>query len=258
MGLECPTTIRPGPECLSPVVTWKEQGVGEVTRLTMSAGVPVLERGRHRDPQRGGCFMEIASLLAGLPWSDHPSCTHPLVGAIARAVNDQVSDAARQRLVSWIPRAIGARRRHPLITASVIEDLVRHGLRVLPNDARLCSLLVHAQRRAVAYRCGGSLRRMWLWISEPVITEDAATARIAHLVQNIGTAGGDETLLALLDGALTTYHEISGGLCPREPMIVVPKGRHEPPGGICRERVDEDPLGRSWHSAKGDACCEAP
>ncbi|MEJ7744096.1 MAG: hypothetical protein WKF73_17085 [Nocardioidaceae bacterium] len=39
--------------------------------------VPVLSRGKHRNPRKGACFMEFASFLAGERWSDHPRCTHP-------------------------------------------------------------------------------------------------------------------------------------------------------------------------------------
>ena len=69
--------------------------------------VPVLSRGKHRNPRKGGCFMEFASYLAGEPWSDHPKCTHPLLAALARDVNDHVSDEARARLVPLIPSVIG-------------------------------------------------------------------------------------------------------------------------------------------------------
>jgi hypothetical protein len=72
-------------------------------------GVPVLSRGRHRSPRRGACFMEFASFLAGERWSDHPSCTHPLLAQLARQVNDQISDADRQQLVPLIPIAVGRR-----------------------------------------------------------------------------------------------------------------------------------------------------
>jgi hypothetical protein len=51
--------------------------------------------------------MELASLLAGEPWSDHPACTHPLLAAVARHVNDHTSDAGRQRLADLIPSVIG-------------------------------------------------------------------------------------------------------------------------------------------------------
>lgn len=69
--------------------------------------VPILSRGRHRRPSKGACFMELASFLAGEKWSDHPRCTHPLLGTLARAVNDQTSDGARGRLAELIPEVIG-------------------------------------------------------------------------------------------------------------------------------------------------------
>ena len=69
--------------------------------------LPVLSRGKHRNPRKGACFMEFASLLAGERWSDHPACTHPLLAAVARHVNDYTSDAGRSRLAELIPSVIG-------------------------------------------------------------------------------------------------------------------------------------------------------
>ena len=51
---------------------------------TIPDGMPVLSRGKHRSPRRGACFMELASVLAGERWSDHPACTHPLLAQLAR------------------------------------------------------------------------------------------------------------------------------------------------------------------------------
>lgn len=69
--------------------------------------VPVLSRGKHRSPRKGACFMEFASYLAGERWSDHPQCTHPLLAALARVVNDHTSDDGRQQLAPLIPSVIG-------------------------------------------------------------------------------------------------------------------------------------------------------
>jgi len=73
----------------------------------LPAVLPTLSRGKHRSPRKGACFMEFASLLAGERWSDHPACTHPLLAAVARHVNDYSSDAGRARLVDLIPSVIG-------------------------------------------------------------------------------------------------------------------------------------------------------
>jgi len=51
--------------------------------------------------------MEMASFLAGERWSDDPACTHPLLAALARDVNDYTSDTGRSRLAELIPSVIG-------------------------------------------------------------------------------------------------------------------------------------------------------
>lgn len=69
--------------------------------------IPLLSRGKHRNSRKGACFMEMASVLAGERWSDHPRCTHPLLGELARHVNDCTSDANRQKLAVLIPSVVG-------------------------------------------------------------------------------------------------------------------------------------------------------
>ncbi|MGH9132316.1 MAG: hypothetical protein ACRDZZ_00145, partial [Ilumatobacteraceae bacterium] len=85
--------------------------IGRAVRGATPAGVPdvvpVLSRGKHRSPRNGACFMEMAAYLAGERWSDHPRCTHPLVAAVARLVNDHTTDANRARLADLIPSVIG-------------------------------------------------------------------------------------------------------------------------------------------------------
>jgi hypothetical protein len=51
--------------------------------------------------------MELASYLAGERWSAHPACTHPLLAALARDVNDQIPDPGRARLAELVPSVIG-------------------------------------------------------------------------------------------------------------------------------------------------------
>jgi hypothetical protein len=69
--------------------------------------VPRLSRGKHRHPRKGACFMELASYLAGERWSDHPACTHPLLAAMARLINDHTTDGGRSDLAHLVPSVIG-------------------------------------------------------------------------------------------------------------------------------------------------------
>ena len=77
--------------------------------LTGRAAVPArLSRGSHLGPEDGVCLMEAVSHFMGLPWSDEPVCTHPLVAHLARLVNDASSDGGRQRLARFVPRLASA------------------------------------------------------------------------------------------------------------------------------------------------------
>jgi hypothetical protein len=85
--------------------------------------VPVLSRGKHRSPRKGACFMELASFLAGEPWSDHPGCTHPLLAALARDVNDNIGDAARREIAPLVPDVIGLDASDPIIDALLAREV---------------------------------------------------------------------------------------------------------------------------------------
>jgi hypothetical protein len=74
---------------------------------TPPAFLPVLSRGRHRNPARGACFMEYTALLAGEPFSDAPRCVDPELASVLRAANDALSDDERPALVPFLGRAIG-------------------------------------------------------------------------------------------------------------------------------------------------------
>ncbi len=75
--------------------------------------LPLLGRGKHRNPRKGACFMELASYLAGERWSDSPACTHRLLAHIARLVNDFTDDDARPQLATLIPSVIGLQSTDP-------------------------------------------------------------------------------------------------------------------------------------------------
>lgn len=86
---------------------------------TAPDGMPMLSRGKHRSAKSGACFMEFASYLAGEPWSDSPQCTDPMLAHLARAVNDQLSDARRSEIAPEIPRVIGLRGDHRILAPVV-------------------------------------------------------------------------------------------------------------------------------------------
>lgn len=124
--------------------------------------LPVLSRGKHRNPRRGACFMELASFLAGERWSDHPACTHALLAEVARNVNDRTSDADRPQLAPLIPSVVGLTTDDVRADARIALHCALVALPVAPQ-ARQRSLAVAVQaclRQAEAHGDGdaGGLR----------------------------------------------------------------------------------------------------
>jgi hypothetical protein len=76
-------------------------------RTAVPDALPVLERGSHRNPGHGACFMEYTSLLAGEPFSDEPRCVDPELAAVLRRANDRLPDAHRHLLLPLLGRSIG-------------------------------------------------------------------------------------------------------------------------------------------------------
>lgn len=114
--------------------------------------VPVLSRGKHRTPRQGACFMEFAAYLAGERWSDHPRCTHPLLAALARGVNDHTSDEGRQRLTPLVPLVIGLTSDDRHVDAHIALLCARTALPVVAADQqRVMAVSVLASERALAH-----------------------------------------------------------------------------------------------------------
>ena len=68
-----------------------------------------LSKGKHTGPEDGACVMELASMLAGEPFTDHPVSVCPVIGSFLRAYNDSIDDARRQTLYEHASRVVGSR-----------------------------------------------------------------------------------------------------------------------------------------------------
>ena len=68
-----------------------------------------LSNGRHDSPKDGACAMELASMLAGEPFSDHPLSVCPVIGSFMRAYNDRIDDRRRQDLFAYAAKVVGSR-----------------------------------------------------------------------------------------------------------------------------------------------------
>ena len=68
-----------------------------------------LMRGRHYSPDDGACVMELASMLAGERFSDHPRAVSPVIAAFLRTYNDTIDDPRRQQLYAYAAATVGTR-----------------------------------------------------------------------------------------------------------------------------------------------------
>ena len=69
----------------------------------------VLSSGSHSEPngEFQACVMELSSYIAKEPWSDHPACVSPVLGAFLRSWNDSLDHETRQKLKPYAAKVIG-------------------------------------------------------------------------------------------------------------------------------------------------------
>jgi hypothetical protein len=82
---------------------------GQARAGVLEGGDVRLAAGAHSSPGEGVCAVELASLLAGERFSDHPRCVCRVIAAFMRSLNDRASHADRQRLIPYASAAVGTR-----------------------------------------------------------------------------------------------------------------------------------------------------
>jgi hypothetical protein len=197
--------------------------------------------------------MEFASFLAGERWSDHPRCTHPLLAALARAVNDCTSDEGRGRLVPLIPDVVGLNPTDPRAAGVIALHCARSALAVVPADvARVMAVSVLSCERYLAALDGlpvghlSTRSRLALekqpgalqWAREFVarvgqvdhrgFETQAGTSTVRQAVAAVrSVTGADDELLAMLAGAIEACRRVGEG-GPVETTGVVVSREHVP------------------------------
>ena len=125
----------------------------ETLAVPLPDAMPVLGRGKHRNPARGACFMEYTALLAGEAFTDHPRCVDGELAAVLRAANDMLTDDDRRLLVPLLGRAIGLAVEQPPPPARAGYGRTaarRRQAAAAPYRERTARLRLEATRRFVA------------------------------------------------------------------------------------------------------------
>jgi hypothetical protein len=159
----------------------------------------ILGGGRHRDPRDGRCLLELVSVLAGEPWTDHPRCVHPVLAGIARRVNDACSDDGRDALIPLALPLIGTAAAAETVSAILVRRCASAALSVRPDLRRLHRM---ARRRWIA--------RSLVADAVTVLAEHAECAdqRLASLLRECVDVTRGTFSLAALDIVPAEDHDV--------------------------------------------------
>lgn len=196
--------------------------------------LPLLGRGKHRNPRKGACFMELASYLAGERWSDSPACTHRLLAHLARLVNDFTDDASRPHLAPLIPSVIGLQSNDPRWDHELALLAAAHALPIAaePSQRSLAVGMLACERLYAEFegRPVGSLTartreafqqvplaegwaRQFLSVTRTAGSRSPAAAVIEQATRSIAFAcitDADERLRDLLVAAIDLCRDMAG------------------------------------------------
>jgi hypothetical protein len=169
--------------------------------------MPVLSGGSHANPKDGACVMEYVSFLAGESWSDRPDCTHPVLAAIARNVNDRLGDGQRQVLVPLIPRLLGTASDDRVLSVRLAIWCAR-GVQhlVSEKDRGACEAAVGAAEAWVDCPCEGHAKAARY-------AADAA-ADAADVYADAAAADAAADPVGFLTGLLDEYDRLTGRTRP--------------------------------------------
>jgi hypothetical protein len=112
-----------------------------------------LSRGRHSSPDHGACVMELASMLAGEGFSDHPRSVSRPIAAFLRGYNDLLDDRRRADLYRYASLTVGTASSRSIEDARV-GRLLAWGDELWDRRASRSLLERMRQRRAAQERSG--------------------------------------------------------------------------------------------------------
>lgn len=180
-----------------------------VTHQTVRLG-----KGRHSSPEHGACVMELASMLAGEAFSDHPQSVSRPIAAFLRNYNDLLDERRRQDLYAYAAKAVGTIDSHDVEQARM-ERLLSWGDEMWDRRSRY-SLL-----RRIARRCAREGRRK----------DPEGAARYA--IHSIGRISTETHVMALkLLDELVGIGASGRAPAPSRPTAPETTGRHGELGGV--------------------------
>ena len=149
-----------------------------------------LGRGHHSSPRDEVCVMELASMLAGEPFTDHPVSVSPVLAAFLRGYNDGLDDARRQSLMPCASACVGPG------PAGGDAEATRRGL--------------------ISAQAGGPVSRASarFWLREGATIDESGTSRVGRRLGRAVARRGDDArhaeVLRLIDELVSAERRDAG------------------------------------------------
>jgi hypothetical protein len=156
-----------------------------------------LSSGKHSSPEKGACVVELASMLAGEPFSDHPRSVCPVIAALLRRCNDYLDDHRRQDLYPYAAKVVGSRGTPKLEHTRIkylndrVPERPRHRWpRVLGWADPSLDVLAHRVVHELANH-GEESHRLILWLVDELLALDTGpTARVPTTLPAVASGPG--------------------------------------------------------------------
>jgi hypothetical protein len=177
--------------------------------------VPLLGSVYHSHPRRGGCLLELVSTIPGGPWTARPTAIDPVLGTLARAVNDGTSSdqrAALAQLIPWLALLPSGNRittRNTVVTSVV-------AVAAASASAEVLNLMGAEAAAACTEEQRWGLRRAWARHTG----HRSAIRAVRLAAESIAFTRGDDGLRDLLIGAVNEVRCQYG--LPPLPLLIRP------------------------------------
>ena len=173
--------------------------------------------GRHDGPGAVVCIMELAAMLSGERFSDHPVSVCPVIGSLLRAYNDNIDDRRRQDLYRYAAEAVFTRSDFPLQRrrAQIAIDWARNRYAARGGTLRRTPATPSPDNgpNEIAYYVMGSLGRRRRLRSRPGWWSDEAHVGLLAMMDEMA-ALGVEPLPAVAEATPTPAQPLS------DPLVV--------------------------------------
>ncbi len=166
-----------------------------------------LSRGKHSSPEHGACVMELASMLAGEGFSDHPRSVSRPIASFLRSYNDLLDDRRRQDLYAYAAMAVGTANSRSAEDARA-SRLLTWGDELWERRSR-SSLIDRGRRRRVR--------------KERSLEAELAGTYAVHAIGKVG-AENHAAALELVDELIAIGTRPEGGSRATDSDLAVPLG----------------------------------